>query len=93
MPKDSSKGAFDSFLDSLALNAAVQLSRNAKGKPDPYAAAGIAHGMKGGMSDWEMAQLGAMLGAQGAFDDDPDDDDDLDDFDDFNDFDDDGDAF
>lgn len=42
----------------------------ADGKPDPYQAAGIAYGLKGDLSAAEMADLGAMLGAMGAFDDD-----------------------
>ena len=61
------------FWDDLAKNAAlwgvVQASKGANGKPDPYKAAGIAAGM-GNFSLSDRARLGAMLGSQGAFDND-----------------------
>lgn len=61
------------FLEDLAKNAAlwgaVEASKDASGKPDPYKAAGMAAGM-GNFSPSDRARLGAMLGSQGAFDDD-----------------------
>ncbi len=57
------------FLEDLAKNAAlwgtVQASKDANGKPDPYKAAGI-----GNFSAGDRAKLGAMLGREGALDDD-----------------------
>lgn len=60
------------FLEDMAKNAAlwsaVQASKDASGKPDPYKAAGMAAGM-GRFSMSDRARLGAMLGSEGAFDD------------------------
>ena len=56
-----------------ALGMAVEMSKNKKGKPDPYKAAGIAAGM-GYTALSDRASLGAMLGSEGAFDDVPPDD-------------------
>ncbi len=64
-------GLLDDLMKDLELWGAVQASRNKKGKPDPYKAAGIAAGM-GNFSLDDQARLGAMLGSQGAFDDDDD---------------------
>lgn len=61
------------FLEDLTKNAAlwsaVQASKGSDGKPDPYKAAGIAAGM-GRFSASDVARLGAILGSEGAFDDD-----------------------
>lgn len=46
------------------------LASDSNGKVDPHKAAGIAWGMKGSMSNEDIADLGATLGAMGAFDDD-----------------------
>lgn len=70
-------GKDEGFLDGLlkdmernaAFTAAINASRGPDGKPDPYKAAGIAAG-RGYTSLSDTAQLGAMLGAAGAFDDD-----------------------
>lgn len=62
-------GFFDDLENHMTLLAAVEASKDEKGKPDPYKAAGIAAGM-GYFSLDDAALLGAMLGSQGAFDDD-----------------------
>ena len=59
-------GFFDDLGQTLAMQAMIEASKNKKGKPDPWAAAGMAAGF--GMDPSQMAELGAMLGAQGAFD-------------------------
>ena len=61
-------GFFDDLEKHMMLLAAVEASKDEKGKPDPYKAAGIAAGM-GHFSLDDAALLGAMLGSQGAFDD------------------------
>lgn len=61
------KGFLEDIFNSIALNAAVQLSRRGNSKPDPYKAAGIVYGFKGDLSDSDIAQLGTLLGAQDAF--------------------------
>jgi len=62
-----------SFLDELIkdfeLIAAVEASRDSNGTPDPYLATGLAHGVRGDLSFNDTLRLGAILGAQGAFDD------------------------
>ena len=62
------------FLDDLEkgarFQAAINASKDSAGKPDSYAAAGIVMGMGKGYSLKDAAMLGAMLGSQGAFDDD-----------------------
>lgn len=67
------KGFFDSLIEDLQKNMdcqlAIELSKDKDGKPDPYKAAGMAAGM-GHSSFSDTMMLGAMLGAQGAFDDD-----------------------
>ena len=56
------------FLEMLLVSL---IATDEKGKVDPYKAAGIAFGMKGGkMTDSDWADLGTTLGAMGAFDDD-----------------------
>lgn len=67
----SDKGIIESFLDSLSLWAAVQDSKDARGKPDPHKAAGIAWGMNGDLSTADILELGGYLGAEGAFDESP----------------------
>ncbi len=67
-----SKGFFDELINDLMIHAAVERSRSAKGRPDPYKAVGILFGTKGELSDSDLADLGAYLGAEGAFDDDHD---------------------
>lgn len=61
----------DDLLKTAGMYAAVQASKNSKGKPDPYKAAGISAGM-GNTSLKNAAMLGAILGSEGAFDDDDD---------------------
>ena len=62
-------GFLDGLLHDMALFAAVQASKpSGGGKPDPYKAAGIAAGM-GHTSFEDTMRLGAILGAEGAFDD------------------------
>ena len=63
------EGFLESLLKSAELYAAVKASKDSKGKPDPYKAAGIAAGM-GHTSLEDTAMLGAILGSEGAFDDD-----------------------
>ena len=65
------EGFFEGLIKDIALAAAVEASKDKKGKPDPYKAAGMAAGM-GNFSFDDQMRLGAMLGAQGAFDDDKD---------------------
>lgn len=62
-------GFFDDLMRSAAVYDAIQASKDENGKPDPYKAAGLLAGMKGGLSGADWANLGAALGAQGAFDD------------------------
>lgn len=62
-----SKGFMESLFDSALLWAAVQDSKDADGKPDPYKAAGIAYGMRGDLPLSELMELGGYLGDQGAF--------------------------
>lgn len=64
----SGKGFLESLFDDVALWSAVQCSKDANGKPDPYKAAGIAYGMRGNLSDSDIARLGSYLGAEGGFD-------------------------
>lgn len=63
------KGFLESLIGTFVAHAAVQASKDANGKPDSYKAAGILYGAKGSLSDSDMAEVGAMLGAEGAFDD------------------------
>ncbi len=63
-------GFWDDLAKDLSLWTAVQASKDKDGKPDPYKAAGMAAGM-GNFSFSDQMRLGAMLGSQGAFDDDP----------------------
>ena len=63
-------GFFDDLIRDIEFMGAVEMSKNSKGKPDPYKAAGIAYGMRENLSWGDTALLGAMLGSQGAFDDD-----------------------
>lgn len=64
-----SMGFIESLLEGMIMNAAVQASKDANGKPDPYKAAGMLFGAKGSLSDSDLAELGTILGAEGAFDD------------------------
>ena len=64
-------GFFEELAKNIALAGAVEASKDENGKPDPYKAAGMAMGM-GNFSFEDQMRLGAMLGAQGAFDDDKD---------------------
>ena len=65
------EGFLEGLIKTAGMYAAVQASKNSKGKPDPYKAAGMAAGM-GFTSLSDTAKIGAMLGAEGAFDDDDD---------------------
>ena len=62
-------GFLDDLMKSAALQGCIEASKDENGKPDPYKAAGMAAGM-GHFSAKDQAMLGAMLGSQGAFDDD-----------------------
>ena len=62
-------GFCEELAKNIALAGAVEASKDKNGKPDPYKAAGMAMGM-GNFSFEDQMRLGAMLGAQGAFDDD-----------------------
>jgi len=64
-----SKGFIESLLEGFVINAAVQASKDENGKPDPYKVAGMLFGAKGTLSDSDIAELGTVLGAEGAFDD------------------------
>ena len=63
-------GLLDDLERGTRLQAAIEASKDSTGKPNPYAAAGIVMGMGKGYSMRDAAMLGAMLGSQGAFDDD-----------------------
>lgn len=52
-----------------ALLASMICDGQEKNRPDPYKAAGIAYGLKGGLSDKDITDMGALLGTMGAFDD------------------------
>lgn len=60
-------GFFEELAKNIALAGAVEASKDKNDKPDPYKAAGMAMGM-GNFSFEDQIRLGAMLGAQGAFD-------------------------
>lgn len=62
------KSFLEDLTDYFALQHAVEVSKGPDGKPDPYKAAGIAWGLKGNLSLSNIADLGSLLGAQGAFD-------------------------
>lgn len=62
------KGLLESLFEGIVMNAAVQASKDASGKPDPYKAAGMLYGAKGSLTDSELAELGMILDAEGAFD-------------------------
>lgn len=64
-----SKGFLDSLFEGMIMNAAVQASKDANGKPDPYKAAGMLFGANGTLSDSDLAELGTMLGTEDAFED------------------------
>lgn len=68
-------GLLEDLEKAAMFQAAIEASRKADGKPDPYAAAGIVMGLGQGYSLQDASILGAMLGSQGAFDDDKGDDD------------------
>jgi len=65
--RNSNKSSFLQDLQRQAIAwAAVEASKDAYGRPDPYVAGGLAAGM--GMTSLEdSVHLGAMLGAEGAF--------------------------
>ena len=80
------KGFFDELVEDFAstmeMKAAIEASRDKNGKIDIAKATGISMGL-GHTSDNDIAMMGALLGTEGAFDDDDDMDFDfLDDFDD-----------
>ena len=62
-------GFWDRLIKTFSLGAAVEESKDDRGKPDPYKAEGIAAGMGYSSSD-DRLELSDMLHAQGAFDDD-----------------------
>ena len=61
------EGFVEGLIKDIALVAIVEASKDNKGKPDPYKAAGLAAGF-GHTSLEDTIHLGAMLGSQGAFD-------------------------
>lgn len=63
-------GFLDDLGKNLSFQAMIEASKDKNGKPDPWKAAGMAAGM--GLDPSQIADLGAMLGAQGAFDEDDD---------------------
>ena len=63
------KGLLESLFEGIAMNAAIQASKDTNGKPDPYKAAGMMFGANGSLSDSDIAELGAVLGAEDAFED------------------------
>lgn len=63
------EGFLEGVIKDIALGAIVEASKDDKGKPDPYKAEGMAAGF-GHTSLEDTVRLGAMLGSQGAFDDD-----------------------
>lgn len=69
------KGFFDQLIEDAAKNtrmkAIVESSRDENGKIDIAKATGISLGL-GNTSDRDIAMLGAILGSEGAFDDDND---------------------
>ena len=69
MEADMGKGLLESLFEGIAMNAAIQASKDENGKPDLYKAAGLIYGAKGNLSHSDIAELGAVLGAEGAFDD------------------------
>lgn len=80
------KGFFDGLVEdfaaSLEMKAAIEDSRDENGKVDKWKATGLAMGL-GHTSDDDIAMMGALLGAEGAFDDEEDTN--FDSFDDFGD--------
>ena len=63
-----SDGFLESLLKSAVTYAAVQASKDANSKPDPYKAAGMLYGTNGNLFDSDLAELGTILGAEGALD-------------------------
>ena len=67
-----SKGFLESLFDDLSKDivkhAVTEMARDKKGKVDPFAAAGIAYGLKGHLSDTDLEKLGRTIGAKGGFD-------------------------
>lgn len=70
---NNQKGFFDQMLEDFSRNARlkaiVEASRDENGKIDVAKATGISMGL-GNTSSQDIAMLGAILGAEGAFDDD-----------------------
>ena len=62
-------GFWDDLINDFDMIAAVEASKDANGKPDPFIASGIATGVRGSLSFDDSLRLGAFLGATGAFDD------------------------
>ena len=63
-------GFFDDLGKSITYQGMIEASKDKNGKPDKWKVAGMAAGM--GLNSSQLATLGAMLGAQGGFDDDKD---------------------
>lgn len=63
-------GFYDDLSNSVAYQGMIEASKDKNGKPDKWKVAGMAVGM--GLNSSQLADLGAMLGAQGGFDDDKD---------------------
>ena len=66
--EDFHMGFFDDLGKSLTYQGMIEASKDKNGKPDKWKVAGMAAGM--GLNSSQLANLGAMLGAQGGFDDD-----------------------
>ena len=62
-------GFFDDLEKAARFQAAINVSKNRDGKPNPYIATGIVMGMGQGYSMQDALLLSTMLGSQGAFDD------------------------
>lgn len=63
-------GLLDDLEKAAQFQSAINATKDANGKPDPYAAAGVVMGMGKGYSLEDAAMLGRMLERQGAFNDD-----------------------
>ncbi len=63
-------GFLEDIAKNITLKAIAEMSKDKNGKIDPYKAAGIAAGTGNFSSPKDKAMLGAILGSEGAFDDD-----------------------
>ena len=70
MAKGFFEGLLEDFCKSMEIQGAIEASKDENGKIDVAKATGISMGL-GNTSLDDMALMGAMLGAEGAFDDEP----------------------